>query len=195
MRPCRSSPILGRRTGFDGSLSGHGHRRSCSRPNEPQPARDGIRHVWLSDASGDTWRSTWKDDPSPARALSKVKRNQRAKKEPNAHRPTEENNESDPKPRLPAGLPGIVAQAAPSSPGRCAGDPVRSPQSHNRTARLLVPAILIRFCQRSPGEGTRPTRPQTDPLVGRVSSPGIPVWSIMRIAVKPIALRERTQPP
>ena len=33
-----------------------------------------------------------------------------------------------------------------------------------------------------PGEGTRPTPPQNRPLVGRVPSPGDPVWPIMRIA-------------
>ena len=36
--------------------------------------------------------------------------------------------------------------------------------------------------QRPPGEGTRPTPPQNRPLVGRVPSPGGPMWSIMRIA-------------
>ena len=48
-----------------------------------------------------------------------MKRNQSSKQETNAHRLTEKNNEPDPKPRQPAALPGIVAQAVPSSPGRC----------------------------------------------------------------------------
>ena len=37
-------------------------------------------------------------------------------------------------------------------------------------------------CHPPPGEGTRPTPPQNRPLVGRVPSPGVPIWSIMRIA-------------
>jgi len=35
--------------------------------------------------------------------------------------------------------------------------------------------------QRPPGEGTRPTPPQHRPFVGRVPSPGGPMWPIMRI--------------
>jgi hypothetical protein len=39
----------------------------------------------------------------------------------------------------------------------------------------------------APGEGTRPTPPQNRPLVGRVPSPGVPIWSIMRIAGQGVA--------
>ena len=38
------------------------------------------------------------------------------------------------------------------------------------------------FFQRQPSEVTRPAPPQNDHLVGRGPSPGVPVWSIMRIA-------------
>jgi hypothetical protein len=47
------------------------------------------------------------------------------------------------------------------------------------------------FGQPPPGEGTRPTSPQNRPLVGRVPSPGGPMWSIMRIAAVRLIGRDK----
>jgi len=64
------------------------------------------------------------------------------------------------------------------------------PLSHTN---LLLPSNShYDLGQPPPGEGTRPTSPQNRPLVGRVPSPGGPMWSIMRIAgffpQKPVTL-------
>src|SRR5437867_9950253 len=50
------------------------------------------------------------------------------------------------------------------------------------SSALRCPQFSLWALQPTPGEGTRPTPPQNRRLVGRVPSPGVPIWSIMRIA-------------